>query len=55
MIALTNRVIAWPDLHRAGPLALWKFLQHFSAKYRSRPKKSYDFSVGPLAGTAPYL
>ena len=34
MITLTNHVIAGPDLHRAGPLALWRFLQHRSAKCR---------------------
>ena len=29
-----NHVIAGPDLHRAGPLALWRFSQHLFAKYR---------------------
>ena len=38
----------------AGPLALRRFLQDLSAKCRGRPKKSYDLSAGPLAGTAPY-
>ena len=54
MVMPTNHAIAGPDLHRAGPPALWGFLQHLSAKYRGRPKKSYDLSAGPLAGTAPY-
>ena len=54
MVTPTNHVIAGPDLHLAGPLALWRFLQDLSAKYRGRPKKSYDFSAGPLANTAPY-
>ena len=34
LVTPTNRVIAGPDLHRAGPLALWRFSQHLSAKYR---------------------
>ena len=34
LVTPTNRVIAGPDLHRAGPLALRRFLQHLSAKYR---------------------
>ena len=54
MVTRTNHAIAGPNLHRAGPLAVWGFLQHLSAKYRVRPKKSYDLSARPLAGTAPY-
>ena len=34
LVTSTNHVIAGPDLHRARPLELWRFLQHFSAKYR---------------------
>ena len=34
MVTLTNHVIAEPDLHRAEPLALWRFSQHLSAKCR---------------------
>ena len=34
LVTPTNRVFAGPDLHRAGPLALWRFSQHLSAKYR---------------------
>ena len=34
-----------PDLHCAVPLALTGFLQHLSAKYKWRPKKSYYLSV----------
>ena len=30
----TDHVVADPDLHRAGPLALWRFSQHLSAKCR---------------------
>ena len=54
MVTPTSHAIAGPDLHRAGPLAVWGFLQHLSAKHREKPKKSYDLSAGPLAGTAPY-
>ena len=32
MVTLTNHVIAGPDLHRAGRLALWRFPQHLSVK-----------------------
>ena len=34
MVMLTTHVIAGPDLHCAGPLALWRFSQHLSAKCR---------------------
>ena len=54
MVTPTNHVIAGPDLHGAGPLALWKFLQDFSAKYWEDQKKSYNLGAGPLAGTASY-
>ena len=54
MVTPTNHVIAGLDLHRASPLALWGFSQDLSAKYRGRPKKSYDLSARPLGGTAPY-
>ena len=54
MVTPTNRVIAGPDLHRAGPLALWRFSQRILPNIDEDQKKSYDFSVGPLAGTAPY-
>ena len=55
MVTSTNHIIAGPDLHHAGPLALRRFLQHLSAKYIDEDqKKSYDFSSGLLAGTASY-
>ena len=54
MVTPTNHVIAGPDLHRAGPLALLKFLQHLSAKISEDQKKSYDLSAGPQVGTASY-
>ena len=54
MVTPSNHVIAGLDLHRAGPMALWGFLQDLSAKYRGRPKKCYDLSVEPLGDTAPY-
>ena len=46
MVTPKNHVIAGPDLHRAGPLALWGFLQDLSAKYRRRPKKVLQFVRG---------
>ena len=56
MVTSTNHVIAGPDLHRARPLAFWRFSQHLSVKYTvdQDQKKSYDFSSGPLAGIASY-
>ena len=35
MVTPTNHVISQPDLHCAGILALWGFLQHLPAEYRS--------------------
>ena len=46
MVTPTNHVIAGPDLHRVGPLALWKFLQGLSAKCRGRPQKALRFEPG---------
>ena len=43
MVTPTNHAIARPDLRRVGPLAVWAFLQHLSAKYRGRPKKVLQF------------
>ena len=43
MVTPINHVIAGPDLHRAGSLALCGFLQDLSAKYRGRPKKVLRF------------
>ena len=34
MVTLTKHVIPVPDLHCAGPLALWGFLQYLPAKYK---------------------
>ena len=36
MVTPANHVIAGQDLHRTGPLALWGFSQHLSAKYRKK-------------------
>ena len=54
MVTSINHVIAGPDLHRARPLALWRFSQHLSVKYRRRPKKILRFQIGALAGSALY-
>ena len=50
MVTPTNHVIAGPNLHRAGPLALWGFSQDLPAKYRLRKKK-----VSPSECEAPAL
>ena len=39
MFTPTNHVVAWPDLHRARPLALSGFSQDLPAKYRWRKRK----------------
>ena len=54
MVMSTNHVIAMPTLHRARPLALWRFLLHLLANIDEDQKKSNGFSSGPLAGTASY-
>ena len=54
MITATNHVIVGPHLHCAGPLALWRFSLHLSAKW-CRPKKVLHLSAEPLAGTVPML
>ena len=54
MVTSTNHGIAGPDLDRARPLALWRFLQHLSAKCDEDQNKSYDFRSGPLVGTTSY-
>ena len=53
MVTSTNYVIAGPIYNRTRPLTLWSFFQHLSAKYKDQ-KKSYDFRLGPLDGTASY-
>ena len=47
MVTSNNHVIAGPDLHRAGPLAIWRFSQHLSAKYIFQDqKKILQFQLG---------
>ena len=46
---VTKHVIPGADLHFAGPLALYGFLQHLSAKYKLRPKKVVLSKRGALA------
>ena len=53
MVSPTNHVISGPNLHRAELLALWRFLQHFSAKYRRRPKKFLRCAVRILTSSRP--
>ena len=48
MVTLTKHIFG-PDLHCAGPVAVWGFLQHFSAKYKGRPKKVLLCERGALA------
>ena len=40
MVTLTNHVIAGPDLHCAGPLALWHFRNIFLPNVGEDHKKS---------------
>ena len=47
MVTPINYVIAGPNLHRAGSLALLPNIGEDQ-------KKSYGLSAGPLSGTAPY-
>ena len=54
MVTPTNHVIAGPDLHRAGPLALGSFRNIFLPNIGEDQNKSYDLSAGLLAGAAPY-
>ena len=42
MVTLTNDVISGPNLHRAGPLALWRFSQHLSAQYEDQKKSRFQ-------------
>ena len=53
MVATINRVIAGPDLHRAG----WHFggfCKIFLPNSGKTKQKSNNFRAVPLAGTAPY-
>ena len=34
LVLLTSMLFFGPDLHCKGPLVLWGFLQHHSAKHR---------------------
>ena len=54
MVTPINHVIAGPDLHRRGPLALRGFLQNLSDNIEKIKQKSYDFRAGPPTGIAPY-
>ena len=48
LVMLTNHVIAGPDLHRAGPLALWRFRNIFLPNIGEDQKKPQDLRAGPL-------
>ena len=54
MVRSTNHVIAGPDLRRARPWHFGDFRNIFMPNIGEDQKKSYDFSSGPLAGTASY-
>ena len=55
MVTLTKHVIPGPDLHSAGPLALWGFLQHLPAKYKCQVKTKKGPTIrGQGPGTVPY-
>ena len=49
MVTPTSYVIAWVELHCAGPLALEKFCNIFLPNIGENQKKSYYLSAGPLA------
>ena len=54
MVTPTNYVIAGPDLHRARPWHFGYFRNFFLPNIVEDQKKSYDFRLRPLAGTALY-
>ena len=47
MVTPTNHVIAGPDLHRAGPLALKGFRKIFLPNIGEEKKKSHRLSARP--------
>ena len=55
-LRLLVMLLSGPDLHCGGPLALWRFSQHLSAKCRigEDQKKSHHLSAELLAGTVPF-
>ena len=54
MVGHSNHVIPGPDLHYAGPMALWGFLQHLSAKCRKKQKKTNNTIRARVPGTVRY-
>ena len=46
---LLTMLLTGPDLHCAGPLALWRFWQNLLAKKGEDQKNSYHLSAGSLA------
>ena len=49
MLTSTNQVIDRAGITSLGALGTLRFSQHLVAKYRYRPKKSYNLSAGPQA------
>ena len=54
MVAPTNHVIFGPDYIALGPWHFGDFRNIFLPNIGEGQKKSYDYSSGPLAGTASY-
>ena len=50
MVTSTNHVIAGPDLHRARPLALWRFSQNLSRKRSCESGRAFRVGFGPGSG-----
>ena len=49
MVTLTNHAIARAGFTLREPLILWRFLRHFPAEYKCRPKKVLPSEHGLLA------
>ena len=54
MITPSNHVISGPDYIPQGPWHFGDFRNIFLPNIGEDQKKSYNFSAGPFAGTAPY-
>ena len=53
MVTPAAMLLAGPDLHCAGPLALWEYSLHLPGMYRRKPKNVLPSARG-ASGTVPY-